>query len=115
MNENIHKYLCFFCKTFIFGADVIRLASNLNDHNIKNHPMESSNWTGSGVIFSSHYIGPVAPNVNWDPNKQFDRGDIVVDSRRGPRPEYTEPHGTTMDRHMTPEGRRVLETLKVKW
>jgi hypothetical protein len=120
MNENIHKYLCVFCKNFIFGANVIRLAANLNNHNLENHPMESANWTGSGIIFSSHYVGPASPNVNWEPNKVFDRGDVIVDTRqseplRAPRREYTEPHGTSENRFMTEEGRRVLADLKVKW
>ena len=115
MEDRCHKYLCVFCKAFIFGADVMRLANNLNEHNKKNHPMESSDWKGSGIIFSSHYVGPATPNVNWEPNKTFDRGEVVVDTRRGPREEYTKPHGTTENRHMTPAGYAVLKKLGVIW
>jgi hypothetical protein len=114
VNENIHKYECFFCKTFIFGANTIRLASNLNEHNQNNHPMESSNWTPSGIVMSSHYVGPASPNVNWEKDKPYDRGDVVVDTRK-PRPEYTVPHGTNENSRMTPAGYKVLAKLGVKW
>src|SRR5271156_5472509 len=65
MSDLCHKYLCVFCKCFIFGATPVRLAANLNDHNNDKHPMESHDWTGSGIMYSTHYSGPSTPNVNW--------------------------------------------------
>lgn len=110
MDESIHKFLCPCCKIFIFGVNTIRLASNLNEHNSDKHPFESSDWTAAGIVFSAHYIGPVVPNANWGNDAE-----VAVDTRKGPRPEYTVPHGTNENSRMTPEGRKVLEGLGVKW
>ena len=115
MSDLCHKYLCVFCKCFIFGATPARLADNLNEHNIKNHPMESHDWTGSGIGYSTHYSGPSQPNVNWTASGDIEVEPARLTSTRGPRREYTISHGTDENRYMTPAGRAVLKTLGVLW
>jgi hypothetical protein len=115
MSDLCHKYLCVFCKCFIFGATPARLASNLNDHNYDKHPNESHEWTASGIGYSTHYSGPSTPNVNWTASGDIEVEPARMTSTRGPRKEYTEPHGTDENRYMTPAGRAVLKTLGVIW
>ena len=72
--------------------------------------MELSNWTGSGIVFSTHYTGPATPDANWKP-----QGDVEIEPLRKALPAYTTPHGTSENRYMTEEGRKVLKTLGVVW
>ena len=106
-----HQYYCTFCREYLYAASEHGLAQNLNTHNHIHHPFESVTWTAAGIVFSSHYVGPGEKGVSW-------AEDIHGDTLSKPRPEYTEPHGTTshsLDSKITESDKEMLEKLGVKW
>ena len=98
MADTTHKYLCAYCKQYIFSPSPLALAAAVNTHNTCLHPMDFANWTATGIVLSACYSG--AP---------------------GPLPQYLVPYKASSewgDAHppvLTEYDRLLLEVAAIKW
>ena len=76
MSGPMHRYFCVRCDRYLYGADTVELAIELNRHATSFHPADFANWTAGTIVGHVHYSPPP--------------GNIL--------PQYVEPFGTTSRR-----------------
>jgi hypothetical protein len=98
MAEVVHKYLCAYCKLYVFGETTANLASTVNSHNTRMHPTDFANWTPEGITHSKQYSG-----------------------LNGPLPQYLKPYaqskewGDAKPPDISERDKIFLSTNGIKW
>lgn len=95
MAGEVHKFYCRGCSRALFGGSAGELASNVNNHNDRFHPLDFCGWLAMTIVHSEHYQGPSQPPEYLQPYVAPDSGSWGG----APPPQITEQDKILLGEH----------------